>query len=75
VKCWGNNSSGQLGIGSTTAHGGATGEMGDNLAAVDLGPGRTAKKVAVGVSHSCAVLDPDAAGTLGDALPTVKLQF
>ena len=59
VKCWGNNSSGQLGIGSTTARGGATGEMGDNLAAVDLGPGRTAKKVAVGVSHSCAVLDPD----------------
>lgn len=39
VKCWGRNSNGELGIGTTTAMGDNADEMGDNLSAVDLGTG------------------------------------
>ena len=36
VKCWGSNTYGALGINNTTRMGDSTGEMGDNLNAVDL---------------------------------------
>jgi len=64
VKCWGLNSAGQLGQGSTTNLGDGAGEMGDDLPAVDLGTGRTATAVTTGGSLSgtgsgstCALLD------------------
>ncbi len=57
VKCWGRNEDGQLGLGDTKDRGGAAGEMGDNLPAVDLGKGRTAKALAAGYNTTCAVLD------------------
>ena len=57
VKCWGNNSSGQLGQGNTDDIGDNPGEMGDNLPAVDLGTGRTATAISAGSSHTCALLD------------------
>ena len=57
VKCWGYNNFGQLGIGNTTTMGGAADKIGDNLAAVDLGTGRTAVDVSVGDRFSCALLD------------------
>ena len=57
VKCWGRNSYGQLGLGSTSHKGDGSNEMGSNLPAVDLGPGRTAKAVVAGYWHSCAWLD------------------
>jgi len=59
VKCWGDNSFGQLGIGNKNAQGDQPAEMGDTLPAVDLGPGRTATQLSLGVSHSCAVLDTE----------------
>ncbi|MCB1017188.1 MAG: carboxypeptidase regulatory-like domain-containing protein [Acidimicrobiales bacterium] len=56
VKCWGNNASGQLGYGDTTARGDNAGEMGNSLPAVDLGPGQSVRAVTVGVGFSCALL-------------------
>jgi alpha-tubulin suppressor-like RCC1 family protein len=59
VKCWGNGTYGRLGSGATSNIGDASGEMGDALAPVDLGAGRTATRIAVGAHHSCALLDND----------------
>lgn len=59
VKCWGMNVGGQLGVGTTKAIGFSESELGDAWPSVDLGQGRTAKSVAVGASHSCAILDTD----------------
>jgi hypothetical protein len=58
VKCWGFNSTGELGQGDNVARGDSPGEMGDNLPAVSLGTGRTATAVtASATSHTCAILD------------------
>ncbi|MEO1056876.1 MAG: hypothetical protein AAFY28_08190 [Actinomycetota bacterium] len=57
VKCWGDNSLGQLGVGNTFHLGDNAGEMGDNLPTVDLGTGRTATAITAGFGHTCALLD------------------
>lgn len=57
VKCWGNNFSGQLGLGDGAHRGDGSGEMDDALPAVNLGTGRTAQALAVGSYHACAFLD------------------
>ena len=58
VKCWGsNNQGGQLGQGHTNNVGDDTNEMGDNLDAIQLGTGMSAMKIAMGVYHSCALLN------------------
>ena len=59
MKCWGAGVFGGLGLESTSPHGNAPGTMGDNLPAVDVGTGRTVKSIAVGGSHTCAILDDD----------------
>lgn len=80
VKCWGSNSAGQLGQGSTSQLGDDAGEMGDELPEIDLGSGRTAVDIAAGGSQSCAILDDgtvkcwgngvgNVPGEMGDALP------
>jgi alpha-tubulin suppressor-like RCC1 family protein len=51
ITCWGVNSSGQLGIGSTTA------ELTGNHATVALGTGRRATQIVSGSGHVCALLD------------------
>jgi alpha-tubulin suppressor-like RCC1 family protein len=57
VKCWGFGASGQLGQGNTNNIGNAPNQMGDNLAPVPLGAGRTATAVTAGNAHTCASLD------------------
>ncbi len=57
VKCWGRGTYGQLGIGSTTTIGDGPGEMGDLLTAVVFAAGRSARSIAAGSNHTCAILD------------------
>jgi uncharacterized protein (TIGR03382 family) len=57
VKCWGDNSQGQLGLGDTATRGDGPGEMGAALPSVDLGPGRSAVAISSGGLHTCAILD------------------
>ena len=57
VKCWGFNQYGNLGLGSTSHQGDDSSEMGDNLAFVDLGTGRTAVDLSATTQSVCAVLD------------------
>jgi len=57
VKCWGDNSHGQLGLGDVIDRGDATGQMGSALPAIDFGPDRYAVKLAAGGRHTCALLD------------------
>ena len=59
VKCWGANSDGQLGLGDTSNRGDGGGEKGDSLPTVNLGSGRSVKKLALGANHGCALLDND----------------
>ena len=67
IKCWGANATGQLGLGDTNNRGDVSGEMGDSLTAVDLGSGRTAKAIAAGKGHTCALLDDNSVKCWGKA--------
>ncbi|MFM1761419.1 MAG: hypothetical protein RL478_1029, partial [Actinomycetota bacterium] len=57
VKCWGRGNYGQLGIGSTATIGDGASEMGDLLVAVAFVAGRSARAIAAGSNHTCALLD------------------
>jgi cysteine-rich repeat protein len=57
VKCWGNNSSGELGLGDVQTRGDGPSEMGNNLPSIDLGMGKTAAALTAGSSHTCARLN------------------
>lgn len=57
VKCWGDNGTGQLGLGDIENRGNQPGEMGDALPFVDLGTGRTAHELSASLFHTCARLD------------------
>lgn len=57
IKCWGWNEYGQLGYGDSSNRGDDPGEMGDALPRVDLGSGHSARALALGARHSCALLD------------------
>jgi alpha-tubulin suppressor-like RCC1 family protein len=57
LKCFGSNSSGQIGSGGTASLGDSTAEMGDALIAVNLGTGRTVRAVSTGTVHTCVLLD------------------
>lgn len=68
IKCWGE--AWDLGIGDGVDHGSAAGQMGDNLPYVDLGTllgdDRTAKSIAAGGVHTCALLSDNAVKCWGD---------
>ncbi len=51
VKCWGQNAFGELGYGDQMPHNMPPAQP------INLGTGRTAKAIATGFSHSCALLD------------------
>ncbi len=61
LKCWGDNSEGQLGLGEIGGNkakiGDAVGEMGISLDFVDLGDGLQVVAVSLGGLHICAVLE------------------
>ncbi len=58
LRCWGENSDGQLGYNDVLVRGATAGSMA-SLPSVNLGTGRTAKKLALGSQHTCAILDND----------------
>jgi alpha-tubulin suppressor-like RCC1 family protein len=55
VRCWGRGGSGALGYGNTQNIG--DGELPGSVGTVFLGAGRTAKAIAAGSEHVCAILD------------------
>ena len=57
LKCWGQGANGRLGQGNAVTIGDGGFEMGDNLAAVALGTGRSVISVSAGTGHTCALLD------------------
>lgn len=66
MKCWGDNATGQLGLGDTVDRGSAANEMGSNLPFIDVGTGRTVKKLASAGSNTCAILDNNGLKCWGD---------
>ncbi|MCP4752908.1 MAG: hypothetical protein GY866_18635, partial [Proteobacteria bacterium] len=58
AKCWGNNQYGTLGNGDDTAQGDDAGEM-ENLQEIDVGSGRSVKKITSKGTHVCVLLDND----------------
>jgi cysteine-rich repeat protein len=56
IKCWGSNFYGLLGLGDMDSRGVQPGQMGQALPSIDLGPLATARSIAAGSSHACAVL-------------------
>ena len=57
VRCWGYNYAGQLGIDSQTSV--------QSPRTVDLGEGRSAQGIFLGLDHTCALLDDDALACWG----------
>ncbi|MEY3356943.1 MAG: hypothetical protein RIR87_2 [Actinomycetota bacterium] len=57
VKCWGGGANGRLGSGAQDNLGDQPGELGDSLAAIALGAGRTVRAVVASSAHTCVVLD------------------
>jgi len=66
VKCWGDNRYAQLGVGDKVNRGDQPNQMGDNLPFITLGSGHTARAVAVGDAHVCALLDDFQVACWGD---------
>jgi uncharacterized repeat protein (TIGR01451 family) len=64
VRCWGEGSEGRLGLGNTQDVG--DDERPGQVGTVDLGPGRTARAIAAGGSHTCAVRDDGTVLCWGD---------
>lgn len=64
LRCWGRSRSGDLGLGNTDTIG--DDEAVASVPPIDLGAGRTVTAVAVGLAHTCAVLDDGSVRCWGD---------
>ena len=58
MSCWGDNSKGQLGDGTTVER--------QTMTSVDFGVGRTAVSISAGQDHTCAILDDASLKCWGD---------
>ena len=59
VKCFGENSAGQLGLGDSESRGDQPDEMGDDLPTLALDGSAPVRDIASGNEHACAVLQDD----------------
>jgi alpha-tubulin suppressor-like RCC1 family protein len=67
AKCWGDNSSAELGTSFTASSiGSEPGQLGDALPTVVVGGGRSIESLATGRAHACAVLDTHDVHCWGD---------
>lgn len=71
MKCWGGNSSGQLGIDSNQSVGTTLASVGDSMKTVNMGGRNIAsvngiKGISAGAGHSCAILENGASMCWGD---------
>ncbi len=66
VKCWGQNQSGQLGIGDFRSRGIVPEDMGTNLTFLDVGSQLNIKNMSRGGGHTCAILSNGTAKCWGD---------
>lgn len=65
LKCWGNNSNGQLGQGDNIQRDSPQ-EMGDNLLPINLGTGLDVQDACAGASYTCALLNNDMVKCFGN---------
>lgn len=65
TKCWGLNSTGQLGQGDVDTRGNEPNELGTNLPAIDVG-GATVLEVTAGSGHTCVRLNDGSIKCWGD---------
>ncbi|MED5291146.1 MAG: hypothetical protein VX778_02850, partial [Candidatus Thermoplasmatota archaeon] len=78
AKCWGWDSSGQLGDGGVSTYDGWRHTTSPSSTSIDLGTGRTAVAISAGAYHTCAILDngtmlcwgEDSSGQLGNGATT-----
>lgn len=66
VRCWGDNTFGQLGLGDMANRGDGVLAMGEGLALVDLGTGERAVSLALGGTATCALLEDGRVKCWGD---------
>jgi alpha-tubulin suppressor-like RCC1 family protein len=66
LKCWGNNLSGQLGLGHTDNPALSVNRMGDSLPFVNVGKGRKVIAVGIGNLFTCVLLDNASVKCFGD---------
>ena len=66
IKCFGDNSQGQLGLGDTIARGDLPNQMGDNLPPINLGVAVPVRSIASGNEHSCAVFEDESVKCWGN---------
>ena len=66
MKCWGNNTAGQLGIGNSESMGDEVDEMGDQLPYLNLGTDLIPESAALGMAHTCILFTNNSVKCFGD---------